>query len=221
MIRGGSRNDAAPLSGARCTAAAATIAALLLAACEPIPPDAEVGPFAQASPEDGFRSTSHACSDPVTVKIAFSAPDASDTFRIEAIGETCEESSLVVTLRAEGGGLLWTHASRARDAAPLETDAASRRPFDDRIGQIMALWAGEVEVTPSSAAPDWPEGAARPSRTGGPFYETGFPREDYLRLREDIRPMLCHAVTAAERACVLYIDDGSGGFALDYFAEVY
>ena len=190
------------------------IAALaLLAACD--------GSMERAADTASVTPASNApplCTAPVRKEIAFTAPDAKDVLEITAVGADCKQSSVLATIRSASGDLLWSRAESAQMTMVFAGLDQSTETPEHALQAQMKGWADSVEIKTSADAPEWKEGDERPSEPTGLFIGTEFPRDQYLGVRVEKRPMLCHMIYMLRTQCLIYFPaDGGLGYATEYY----
>lgn len=187
-------------------------AGLFLAGCDN--PTTTAAPGGAAVPDKSVAL----CMDPIVREVAFTAPDAKDVLQVVAIGTSCEQASLLTTIRTAKGDLVWSRAEASQQAMSFGEATANgdtpQKALQETTKQLVDL----AEVTTSAEAPDWKEGDPRPTELSGLFIGTKYLRDEYLAERTANRRMLCHMIYALSTQCIIYIpNDGAAGHATELY----
>jgi len=177
---------------------------VLAGACSPAP--ASVAPPAApaSAPPTAPSPAAALCTPPQSREIAFTAPDAKDVLTIEAIGASCAEASMHVSIRKSDGALVWSYAAPVAQTGALIPDDDKPPVAGKQVPAYMDAVLKAVAIRKTSEAPDWPKGKERPEDPGGLFYSTDDPRSYYLETRGKALPMFCFEPTMGVSQCVAY-----------------
>jgi hypothetical protein len=197
----------------------ALAAAGMLASCDGMLDKSAGAGAPQVGAVTAASNSAQLCTTPVRREIAFTAPDAKDVLEIIAVGTDCKQSSVLATIRAASGELIWSRAESTQLMMVFAgVDQSSETP-EHALQEQMKGWAESVEVKTSADAPDWKDGDPRPSEPSGLFIGTEFPREQYLSAKTEKRAMLCHMIYMLRTQCLIYFpgDGGAPGYATQLY----
>lgn len=186
---------------------AMAVAGLALAACSPSTP--------AATKDTAATITAPLCMAPIRKEIALTSATSKDVFELAAIGADCREATVLATVRNAAGVLIWSHADMASQTMAFAGIEQTGETPSKALDTLLQAWAQDAAVSTTADAPDWPEGAQRPESQTGLYYGTDFSRDDYLAVRKEARPMLCHPIYMNRTQCVAYYSDGA--YATEYF----
>jgi hypothetical protein len=176
--------------------------ALMLAACTPAPPSGEADTKTDPAPtQSGEPQTADAalpadCAIVISRPIAFTQTSPGDTLEARALpAPTCQETVLVLTVRARSGAVLHAFAAPFSQMSQGASPAALRATLD--------AWAGAT-VDDTSVAPAWTGAADTFPAAFGSTGQTPFIKSTYEGLRAQKRPRLCFAASYEATACIYY-----------------
>ena len=188
---------------------------MLAAACSPAP--VATAPAAAPSPTASATQAlaTALCTPPQSREIAFTAPEAKDVLTIEAIGVSCAEASVHVSIRKADGKLVWSYAVPVSHTWAMIPDDDKPPVAEKQVPAYMAEILKVAAIRKTSEAPDWPKGKERPEDPGGLFYSTDDARDNYLETRAKGLPMFCFEPTMGVGQCVAY--HAEENFAAAYY----
>jgi hypothetical protein len=144
-----------------------------------------------------------------THEVTFSSARSPDTITARSEGPSCKQAVVTLVLRDSAGNPFWAFANTYYDmtaggAPPPDAPQVTEAQMDG----FLAGWA-KATMTRSSTLPEWREGTAGLTTTGGLAYSTSLPRASYEALRARDLPLLCYAAAAEATQC-LVMDPATG-----------
>jgi hypothetical protein len=163
------------------------------------------------------------CVPPATREIAFTAADAKDVLKAEAVGADCKSASILFSLRKANGDLVWSIALPATRTWAFIPDPDEKDPSPQKsVSAYMDATLKAAGVTKSTDSPDWPAGKERPQEKSGLFITTDIARDDYLAIRSKGDPVLCLEPTMGIGQCFYFQpNDASASLTADAFYDMH
>ncbi len=146
------------------------------------------------------------CDSSATSTIAFTAADAEDSVRVQAIGPSCDKTIGLYEVRAADGYPIWSWS------APLAHAFGNVFAAEDteHVQDFLESWA-QPRLTTTQTAPAWPDLVSG---------QTTLDQLTYEDVRARNLPMLCHFSGTARETCVFWEPAAGGaGHLLDRDVE--
>lgn len=158
---------------------------------------AVAGLAACGSPAKKEAAQATGCEAAARSTLTFSDSARPDTVEARAFGPSCENATMVITVRNGDGVIL--HAK----AQPMGASGVSAGPVSpEQALTVLQTW---VALSPekSSVAPAWPTGLARPEPpSADTLAETDLIRDMYEDIRKQDVPVACYALGLKGKTCL-------------------
>jgi hypothetical protein len=126
-----------------------------------------------------------------------------------AVGANCQSAIVVLVVTDATHKPIWQKSLLSEYVAMFSDDHTTK---GTKMQAAVEAWVQTgLEASPSNAGalPDWPKGAAEPTREEfGFFIDANIDRESYLAWRTQKRPVFCFVQGMESEACILADDSG-------------